>query len=612
MNFRARAYVLTTTGCFVLALVGAVLAGKAPGSQALVAAAPWLALSLLAEALVVHQEHGTSGHLSFSAAVHTAAAIVLGPFMAAAIAAAGVVVVDGGRRKNPYHVALNASMLGAASGAGGLAYQLLGGTGPEGTRAAVALGALVVCRFLVNTLLFAGIMAVASGERVFPLVVNELWQNGLAGIGEGSLGVLLGITLQHGLDFVLPFLLPLLAAIYVARANYEQLWSETHKALDTFVEVIDERDPSTARHSERVTGYVHAFCEYLGLKDRQTARLAEAARYHDLGKVVVDVATLSASRRLEPHEVAAIRSHARMSARLLKAFAFAADTAPLVELHHERFDGQGYYGVAAAEIPIEAHVLIIADSFDAMTSARAYRPALTVQEAAAEIRDKAGLQFHPALARAFAGMMEGAESTEALTAAELGTLRSQFSTPARLRPARSSITPTRGMWMLLSVAIPLAAIAWPALRIPGVATGLACAAVSAGSMLVRPRGAKADALESAATPHAADRPAAVSPASIMVDLACFERVRAAAGQLTAERTVAEGAAALRQLLGEAGTVEQVDDDRFVLRVAPERWHATVRAIAPTLDAIRLPGRVDPIAAATTFLDGADASGEEAA
>jgi hypothetical protein len=301
-----------------------------------------------------------------------------------------------------------------------------------------------------------------------------------------------------------------------------------------------------------------------------------------------------------------------MSARLLKAFAFAADTAPLVELHHERFDGQGYYGVAAAEIPIEAHVLIIADSFDAMTSARAYRPALTVQEATAEIRDKAGLQFHPVLARAFAGMMEGADPSVALTGTELGTLRTQFSTPARLRPARSSIAPSRGMWMLLSVAIPLATIAWPALRIPGVAAGLACAAVSVGVILVRPRGATPGALVSAATPHQAHRPTAVSATSIMVDLACFERIRAAAGQLVAERTVAEGAAALRELLGDAGTVEQIDADRFVLRVAPECWHATVRAIAPTLEAIRLPGRVDPIAASTTFLDDADASGEEAA
>jgi hypothetical protein len=167
------------------------------------------------------------------------------------------------------------------------------------------------------------------------------------------------------------------------------------------------------------------------------------------------------------------------------------------------------------------------------------------------------------------------------------------------------------MWMLLSVAIPLATIAWPALRIPGLAGGLACAAVSAGSILVRPRGATPGAVVSAAIPQH-DRPAAVAPVSIIVDLACFERVRAAAGQLVAERTVAEGATALRELLGEAGTVEQVDDDRFVLRVSPERWHATVRAIALTLAAIRLPERVDPIAASTTFLDEACASGEEAA
>src|SRR5579871_4866151 len=114
MNSRARVYVLITTGCFVAALVVAAATHGAPGEHVLLAACPWLALSVLAEALVVYQEHGTSGHLSFSAAVHTAAAIVLGPFVAALIAAAGVVVVDGGRRKNPYNVALNASMLGAA------------------------------------------------------------------------------------------------------------------------------------------------------------------------------------------------------------------------------------------------------------------------------------------------------------------------------------------------------------------------------------------------------------------------------------------------------------------------------------------------------------------
>jgi HD-GYP domain-containing protein (c-di-GMP phosphodiesterase class II) len=604
MNSRARAYVLITTGCFVAALVVAVVTGGVPGGHMLLAACPWLALSLLAEALVVYQEHGTSGHLSFSAAVHTAAAIVLGPFMAAVIAAMGVVVVDGGRRKNPYNVALNASMLGAASGIGGLAYHALDVGGPDGARTAVALGALVVCRFLTNTVLFAGIVTVATGQPASVLVTDELWHNGLAGIGEGSLGVLLGIAVQHNLDYTLPFLLPLLAAIYVARANYEQLWSETHKALDTFVEVIDERDPSTARHSERVTGYVRAFCEYLGLDGRQTARLAEAARYHDLGKVVVDVATLSASRRLEPHELAAIRSHARMSARLLNAFAFAAETAPLVELHHERFDGRGYYGVPADQIPIEAHVLIIADSFDAMTSSRAYRPALTVEEAASEIRDKAGLQFHPALAAMFAAMMTGSEPSDALSRRELEALRAGFSAPTRLRPPRRMVAPGAGVWMLLAVTVPLAAMVRSALVAPGLAVGAICAACAAAMPFIARRGDPRTETVAAEALAAADRIPAAARA-IVVDLACFERIRAAAGQLTAERTVAEAADALRTLAGTDGTVEQFGDDRFVLHVARERWHLVVRSIGQALSTIRVPGRAEPIVPRTMLLDGTD-------
>ena len=611
MNSRARAYVLITTGCFVAALVLAAATHRAPGEHLLLAACPWLALSVLAEALVVYQERGTSGHLSFSAAVHTAAAIVLGPFMAAVIAAAGVIVVDGGRRKNAYNVALNASMLGAAAGVGGLAYRAVEGGPHDGARTAAALGALVACRFLTNTLLFAGIVSAATDEPVSVLVSDEMRQNGLAGIGEGSLGVLLGIAVQHGLDYTLPFLLPLLAAIYVSRANYEQLWSETHKALDTFVEVIDERDPSTARHSERVTGYVRTFCEYLGLEKRQTARLAEAARYHDLGKVVVDVGTLSASRRLEPHEIAAIRSHARMSARLLNAFAFAADTAPVVELHHERFDGRGYYGVPASEIPIEAHVLIIADSFDAMTSARAYRPALTVQEAAAEIRDKAGLQFHPVLAAAFAAMMTGSEASDALPPGQLAALRAEFSASRRLRPARRRLVPGAGMWMLLSVTVPLAATARPELVVPGLAVGAGCAALAAATPVIqRRRSPSADT-------RAADAPAAVedasaAAASIMVDLACFERIRAAAGQLTAERTVAEAADSLRAIAGDDGAVTQVGDDRFVVSVPQERWHGAVRSVGQALAAIRVPGRADPIEAKTTLLDATDPADAKAA
>ena len=167
--------------------------------------------------------------------------------------------------------------------------------------------------------------------------------------------------------------------------------------------------------------------------------------------------------------------------------------------------------------------------------------------------------------------------------------------------------------MLLAVTIPLAAMARPALAVPAAAAGLVCAVVGAASVLARRRREPPAARTGDEIRRPEDRPASPAAAtSIMVDLACFERVRAAAGQLTAERTVAEAAARLRELVGDAGSVEQVGDDRVLLRVAPERWYAVLRGVEPTLDAIRLPGRVDPIAARTTFLDTIGVTGEEAA
>jgi HD-GYP domain-containing protein (c-di-GMP phosphodiesterase class II) len=601
MNAAARLYISLVSASFLAALVVAGIAGGAPGLGTFERAGSWIALAILAEALVVHQQNGGGGHISFSAAIHTATAIVLGPFVAALVAALGVIVVDGSRRKNPNNVALNASMLGAAAGGGGLAYQLLGGESNSLASTTAALTALVVLRFAINTLLYAGIASAATGRPPIALIEDEIWSNGLAGVAEGSLGVLLGLCVQHGLVFALPFLLPLLAAIYTARSKYEQLWSETHKALDTFAEVIDERDPSTARHSERVTEYVERFSTFLGLSDRQTERLVESARYHDLGKIAVDVATLSASRRLEPHELQAIRSHPRISARLLTAFAFAKRIARYVELHHERFDGAGYYKVATEEIPVEAHVLIIADSFDAMTSERAYRPALTLQEAVEDVRDKAGTQFHPVLGPAFAAMIEGKNLEHALDQADIAALRAAFDGPHRFSAGLIKV-PVAPALLLLAITAPLGALAVPSLRMPALAVG---ATLGLAAALVARRG-ESQHEESEQAYAAGFQEADCTPPQgarcVLIALDCFDRIRAAAGQLTAEHAVAHAKSALVALVGDRGTVEQTGDDGFILRLDEAVWHEIVPTIGPTLSRTPLPSRVHPIAVRTTFLD----------
>ena len=165
-----------------------------------------------------------------------------------------------------------------------------------------------------------------------------------AAVGEGSLGVLVAFGFGAS-PMLLPFLLPLLAALFFSRANLERLRRETQRALQAMADVVDARDPSTTEHSERVAELVERFVAALDLPRRESERLVAAARFHDLGKIAVDTRTLAAADRLTEDEVAQIRMHPRLSAQLLRPFSFAREISEFAALHHERWDGTGYFGV---------------------------------------------------------------------------------------------------------------------------------------------------------------------------------------------------------------------------------------------------------------------------
>jgi hypothetical protein len=386
--------------------------------------APLFGLAVAVEALGVQKQENTIG---FSAVAHLATAVLFGPLAAAAIAAVAVVLVDGVRSRQVTYILMNSSMFGTAAWCAGIAFQLTGGTvGKVTPDELLPLVALVATRLIVNEVIFSG--AIAMMQASFVRVLRDSLRDSVGqSIGEGCLGVLLAFGYTGDRWVILPFLLPLLAALYQAQASFERLKRETKAALDALAGVIDERDPLTTQHSERVAELVDRFTHAIQLPEREATRLVDAARFHDLGKVAVDVSTLSKEGRLDDAELRAIRSHPRLSARLLSPFGFAQQIALYAELHHERYDGRGYYGVAQPEIPVEAHVLIAADSYDAMTSKRAYRPALTPQEAVAELRDKSGSQFHPLVAQAFAAMIEGSDVDDAIGPSQLAALRAEFS-----------------------------------------------------------------------------------------------------------------------------------------------------------------------------------------
>jgi HD domain-containing protein len=348
-----------------------------------------------------------------AAAVQIAAVIMLGPWAGALVAAAGVLTGGMFRGRALRSLAFDASAGAVAACLGGLAFEIAGGSvgSLQLLEDLIALVALALAYLTARALL----LDVVRGRETFdPRLV--------AGAGEVGLGATLAL-LAIGHPWDVTVLIPVAIAVQQVQLRLKSLQRETLRALETFANIVDERDPSTYRHSLRVAGYVDGLARALKLPFSEIDRLRWAGRLHDLGKVAVDASLLRKAGRLDRAEWAAMRRHPRLSARLLQRFEFVSAQARAVELHHERMDGGGYYGVGGDELPLASHFLIVADSFDAMTTDRPYRAGLSHQAALTEIERNAGTQFHPAVAKAFVAVQRGADPATVLSAEELTELR---------------------------------------------------------------------------------------------------------------------------------------------------------------------------------------------
>jgi HD-GYP domain-containing protein (c-di-GMP phosphodiesterase class II) len=185
----------------------------------------------------------------------------------------------------------------------------------------------------------------------------------------------------------------------------DELESLNAETIFAFVRAIDARDPYTARHSEKVAGYAVRLAEALGLPPRDCERIHLAGMLHDVGKVALERSVLHKAGALTDDEWQQVREHPALSAHIIGAVARFAVYVPGARHHHERYDGRGYPdGLAGDDIPFDARILAVADAYDAMTSDRSYRPALSHAEAIARLQADSGTQFDPVCVRAFAAL----------------------------------------------------------------------------------------------------------------------------------------------------------------------------------------------------------------
>jgi putative nucleotidyltransferase with HDIG domain len=155
-------------------------------------------------------------------------------------------------------------------------------------------------------------------------------------------------------------------------------------------------DTDTADHSRRVRSIALGIARELGLERGELAAVAQAALFHDIGKLAIPEAILHKPDVLTDEEWVLMRTHSDEGARMLETTRSFAAAVPAVRHHHERYDGTGYpSGLAGEEIPLGARVVHVADALDSMLTDRIYRPGRPPVEALAELRRESGRQFCP-------------------------------------------------------------------------------------------------------------------------------------------------------------------------------------------------------------------------
>ena len=289
---------------------------------------------------------------------------------------------------------------------------------------------------LLNVKLYKGdksgknIRPIKSGEgiagKVFqrgePIIINDMHttedndsiDNGSSSIcvplkvKEKCLGVLSITDKISGEPFDksdLDMMVTLASQIAVSLNNaklYEDLEASYLSAVRALANSIDAKDTYTMGHSERVAKYSVEIGKKMELSDEELKNLYIGALLHDIGKIGIPEAIINKTDKLTNEEFQEIKTHPTRGATIIEPAKFLKEKVPLIKYHHERYDGKGYpEGLKGEEIPLLARIICCADSFDAMTSKRAYRDTMPIEFAKKEMIRCSETQFDPKIVNAF-------------------------------------------------------------------------------------------------------------------------------------------------------------------------------------------------------------------
>ncbi|HYN87347.1 MAG TPA: HD-GYP domain-containing protein, partial [Ardenticatenaceae bacterium] len=244
-------------------------------------------------------------------------------------------------------------------------------------------------------------IALLAPERPFQVIVATASDTVVIEGVQYLLGILGVLAALHHPSALLFLIFPI-GIVYLAFKNVKESRDSTRALLESMADAVDLRDPYTGGHSRRVANLCRAILREMGISGPESELILAAARVHDIGKIGVPDEILKKPGPLTPQERAIMNEHAERGALFLARYRDFAKGVTIVRYHHERWDGKGYpHGLKGVAIPFGARVIAVADCFDAMTSHRPYRRAMTPAEAVAILEADRGQQWDPVIVEAF-------------------------------------------------------------------------------------------------------------------------------------------------------------------------------------------------------------------
>lgn len=352
---------------------------------------------------------GELGEMSVSTAVVFAPAILFGPVATIWVALLGTLIGQVGHKllilkrpwsRVPFNVAKEVITFSAVS----MVFFFLSDTTPTQLDtlrdfSAFICAGLIYCA--LNDLLVSGVIALDQGLPLFTVwkisFRDALWHN-LTMIPLGAILALLWIASPWSIALALLPLLTVRRSMALVRESLER----TRQALIALADTIDARDSSTYQHSQRVAEYAEMTARQMSLPYDELELIVTSARLHDLGKIGMDNVMLYKPGALSNEERMAFQQHPSIGESLVGYFPAFGGGREIVRHHHEHFDGRGYpNGKRGEEIPLGARILAVADAYDAMTSDRPYRRAMSKETAIARLKAASETQFDPQVVEAF-------------------------------------------------------------------------------------------------------------------------------------------------------------------------------------------------------------------